>query len=96
MSLLRMGRRPLQELHVIGHAPVASCLCWSRFLGCTMKSKAIPCRWARHEDEMLRELVDAGAPLEFICETLNRTEQELRRRGYDIGLPMKWFKRSAA
>lgn len=61
-----------------------------------MKSKAIPRRWAQQEDEMLRELVDAGAPLEFICEMLKRTEQELRRRGYNIGLPMKWYKRSAA
>ncbi|MBW7968601.1 hypothetical protein [Bradyrhizobium sp. BR 10289] len=49
--------------------------------------------WTRREDDKLRELVDAGAPIEVICETLCRTEQELRKRGYDIGLPMKWFKR---
>ena len=52
--------------------------------------------WTRREDEMLRELVDAGAPAAIICETLNRTEQELRRRGYEIGLPRKWFKRRSA
>lgn len=47
--------------------------------------------------ELLCELVHLGAPIEFISETLNRTEQELRLRGYHIGLPMKWFKpRSAA
>ncbi len=44
-------------------------------------------RWIKREDELLRELVDAGAPVESICEALNRSEPELRRRGYYIGLP---------
>ncbi|MCP3392159.1 hypothetical protein NLM27_25580 [Bradyrhizobium sp. CCGB12] len=51
-------------------------------------------RWTKREDELLRELVDAGAPVKSICETLNRSEPELRRRGYYIGLPRKWFKQS--
>lgn len=49
-------------------------------------------RWTKREDELLRELVDAGAPLRSICEMLKRSEPELRRRGYYIGLPKKWFK----
>ncbi|MGL3104196.1 hypothetical protein [Bradyrhizobium sp. BR 1432] len=52
-------------------------------------------RWTKREDELLRELVDAGTPVKSICETLNRSEPELRRRGYYIGLPMKWFKQTA-
>jgi len=53
-------------------------------------------RWTEREDELPRELVDAGAPVKSICETLNRSEAELRRRGYYIGLPRKWLKRTAA
>lgn len=42
------------------------------------------CRWTERQDELLRELVDAGAPAKSICETLNRSEAELRRRGYTL------------
>lgn len=52
-------------------------------------------RWTKREDELLRELVDAGTPVKSICETLNKSEPELRRRGYYIGLPRKWFKQTA-
>ncbi|MGY3560049.1 hypothetical protein ACVWZ4_001169 [Bradyrhizobium sp. USDA 4472] len=52
-------------------------------------------RWTKREDELLRKLVDAGTPVKSICDTLNRSGLELRRRGYYIGLPRKWFKRTA-
>jgi hypothetical protein len=55
-----------------------------------------PTRWTKREDELFRELVEAGASLALISEALNRTEENLKRRGYLLGLPLKWFKRSAA
>ena len=55
-----------------------------------------PTRWTKREDELFREMVDSGASSKFVGQTLNRTEEELKRRGYVLGLPLKWFKRSAA
>jgi len=51
-----------------------------------------PLRWTRHDDHLLRELVDAGAAPDAIAETLNRTVDKLKRRGYVLGLPLKWFR----
>jgi hypothetical protein len=51
-----------------------------------------PTRWTTHDDHLFRELVDSGAALDAIAETLNRTADELKRRGYVLGLPLKWFK----
>lgn len=46
--------------------------------------------------ELLRFFVDSGCPIELISEAMDRTPAELQRRGYLIGLPMKWFRRNAA
>jgi hypothetical protein len=51
-----------------------------------------PLRWTTHDDHLFRELVDAGAAPDAIAEVLNRTVDELKRRGYVLGLPLKWFR----
>ena len=50
-------------------------------------------RWTKQDDEMFRNLVAAGAASETIASTLKKTDAELRRRAYTLGLPLKWFKR---
>jgi hypothetical protein len=51
-----------------------------------------PFRWTDHDDQLFRELVESGATLEAIAGRMNRTAEELKRRGYVLGLPLKWFK----
>jgi hypothetical protein len=48
--------------------------------------------WTSEQDQRLRDLVDAGAEPDEIGAELDRTRDELIRRGYVIGLPLKWFK----
>lgn len=47
--------------------------------------------WDRTRDDLLRSLVDAGVRPEEIAERLGKTVDDLKRRGYIIGLPLKWF-----
>lgn len=51
-------------------------------------------RWTRREDEIFRKLVNSRASPSSIAQILNRTEDELKKRGYLLGLPLKWFKTS--
>ncbi|MDA9472976.1 hypothetical protein XI03_00095 [Bradyrhizobium sp. CCBAU 65884] len=48
--------------------------------------------WTREQDEIFWHLVGKQTPEKFIAAALNKTCQELRRRGYVLGLPPKWFK----
>ncbi|MGY3134163.1 hypothetical protein ACVWZM_004845 [Bradyrhizobium sp. USDA 4501] len=48
--------------------------------------------WTREQDELFWHLVGKQTPEEVIAEALNKTCQDLRRRGYLLGLPPKWFK----
>jgi len=48
--------------------------------------------WTRQEDERFWDLVAAGAATETIAAALKKTNAELRRRAYTLGLPLKWFK----
>ena len=48
--------------------------------------------WTPTDDTRFRDLVENGASEGEIARALNRTRQELRRRGYDLGLPLKWFR----
>lgn len=50
-------------------------------------------RWTCHDDETFRKLVESGATLDAIAAILNRTTEDLKRRGYLLGLSLKWFKR---
>jgi hypothetical protein len=59
-----------------------------------MREKAA--RWARREDDLLRFLVDSGCTIDLVAETLDRRPEDIRRRGYVLGLPLKWFKRAMA
>jgi hypothetical protein len=38
--------------------------------------------------------VNSRASPRSIAQALNRTENELKKRGYFLGLPLKWFKAS--
>lgn len=51
-------------------------------------------RWTRREDDIFRKLVSSRASPRSIAQILNRTEDELKKRGYLLGLPLKWFKTS--
>lgn len=51
-------------------------------------------RWTRREDEVFRKLVNSRTSPSLIARILNRTEDELKKRGYLLGLPLKWFKTS--
>ena len=51
-----------------------------------------PTRWTKNEDELFREFAKSGTGIEIIAEKLNRSNLELRKRAYLIGLPCKWFK----
>ena len=51
-----------------------------------------PVRWTRKDDQLFRELVESGDTLEAIAEALSRTADELKLKGYALGLPLKWFK----
>lgn len=51
-------------------------------------------RWTSGEDELFRKLVNSRASSSSIAQALNRTEDELKKRGYLLGLPLKWFKTS--
>ncbi|QIG97684.1 MULTISPECIES: hypothetical protein [unclassified Bradyrhizobium] len=48
--------------------------------------------WTREQDEIFWHLVKKQTPEEVIAAALNKTCQDLRRRGYVLGLPAKWFK----
>jgi hypothetical protein len=52
--------------------------------------------WTRREDETFRKLVNSHASPRSISQSLNRTEDELKKRGYLLGLPLKWFKQIVA
>ncbi|QIO32461.1 hypothetical protein [Bradyrhizobium sp. 1(2017)] len=51
-------------------------------------------RWTSREDDLFRQLVNSRASSRSIAQALNRTEDELKKRGYLLGLPLKWFKAS--
>ena len=51
-----------------------------------------PFRWTNEEDEILRSLAEARTSLEEIAARLQRAAPEIMRRGYTIGLPLKWHK----
>jgi hypothetical protein len=48
--------------------------------------------WTSEQDQRFRDLFDAGVDCDKIGAVLDRTRDELVRRGYVIGLPLKWFK----
>jgi len=52
--------------------------------------------WSQSEDARFRELVEKGASLGEIEAVLKKTQRQLRQRGYDLGLPLKWFRRIAS
>jgi Glu-tRNA(Gln) amidotransferase subunit E-like FAD-binding protein len=49
-------------------------------------------RWTAEDNERFRAMVEAETPAEVVAATFEMTREQLRRRGYDIGLPLKWFK----
>jgi hypothetical protein len=49
-------------------------------------------RWTPNEDDLFRQMADAGTPPEVVAAKLNRTVLAIRTRAYTIGLPLKWFK----
>jgi len=51
---------------------------------------AIP--WTKDDDDKFRSLVDQATTPEAIAASLNREVADLKRRGYLLGLPRKWFK----
>lgn len=61
-----------------------------------IEMNALENRWTRREDELFRKLVNSRASSKSIARTLNRTEDELKKRGYLLGLPLKWFRQAAA
>ncbi|MGY4508951.1 hypothetical protein [Bradyrhizobium sp. USDA 3650] len=52
--------------------------------------------WTPTDDARFRHMVENGASEDDIALALRRTPQQLRRRGYDLGLPLKWFKQFRA
>jgi len=52
--------------------------------------------WTPTDDAQFRHMVENGASEDEIALALRRTPQQLRRRGYDLGLPLKWFKQFRA
>jgi hypothetical protein len=52
---------------------------------------ASPCSWSESDDQMFLDLVDASVSEETISSMLRKTPEQLRRRGYDLGLPPEWF-----
>jgi len=52
--------------------------------------------WTPTDDAQFRHMVENGASENEIALALSRTPQQLRRRGYDLGLPLKWFKQFRA
>ncbi|GEC58644.1 hypothetical protein BEL01nite_76870 [Bradyrhizobium elkanii] len=48
--------------------------------------------WTREQDELFWHLVMKRTPEKDIAAALNKTCEDLRRRGYMLGLPAKWFK----
>jgi hypothetical protein len=48
--------------------------------------------WTREQDEIFWHLVRKQTPEEVIAAELNKNCQDLRRRGYALGLPTKWFR----
>jgi hypothetical protein len=48
--------------------------------------------WTRYDDQAFRDLVEAHVPAEEIAAKLHRDANNLRQRGYVLGLPRKWFK----
>ncbi|MCG2645662.1 MULTISPECIES: hypothetical protein [Bradyrhizobium] len=48
--------------------------------------------WTPTDDAQFRRMVENGASENEIALALSRTPQQLRRRGYDLGLPLKWFR----
>jgi hypothetical protein len=49
-------------------------------------------RWSHGEDDLFRHLAELHLDSCVIADILKRSVPELRRRGYVIGLPRKWFK----
>jgi hypothetical protein len=48
--------------------------------------------WTPQDDERLRRMVEAELPADEIATHLGRPVSSLKKRGYAIGLPLKWFK----
>jgi hypothetical protein len=48
--------------------------------------------WTKDEDDKFRALVDRSTAPATIAAKLNREIADLKRRGYLLGLPRKWFK----
>jgi len=53
---------------------------------------AIARRWTHEEDNLFRYLAELHLDACVIADVLGRSTPELRRRGYTIGLPRKWFR----
>ena len=53
-------------------------------------------RWTAAEDELFHRMIEMKVPAETIALQLRRSVDELRVRAYVIGLPLKWFKPTAA
>jgi hypothetical protein len=53
-------------------------------------------RWSRSEDEQFQSLVESGASIDDIANSLMRTAAQLRARAYHLGFPLKWFRRTTA
>jgi len=50
--------------------------------------------WSPSDDARFRDLVEDGVSPEKIATALKKTHEQLRRRGYDLGLPLKWFRKT--
>lgn len=48
-------------------------------------------KWTTEDDELFRNLVNAKASPEDIAAKFGCSVQALKTRGYQIGLPLKWF-----
>jgi len=51
--------------------------------------------WSPLEDARFRDMVESGASAEEIAGALRKNQRQLRRRGYDLGLPLKWFRKAS-
>jgi hypothetical protein len=48
--------------------------------------------WSKSDDDQFRLLAENGTPPDIIACMLQKNVAQLRRRAYDLGLPLKWFK----
>lgn len=48
--------------------------------------------WFKVDDEQFRVLAETGSPPDIIASMLQKSVKQLRRRAYNLGRPLEWFK----